>query len=115
MSRTFHSFCAVVERLPAKAVVKTVRLEAATLKADLLNQRRMLHQTELNSILTFSEFLKNAETCIAAAYIAPPVIHLAFYRKTLERLIASGDLPWQARDLFDQAFSKAVFAALDSL
>ena len=111
----FHSFCAVVAGSPSKAVIKAVHLEAGMLRAQFTNDQKGMPQTDVQSILTFSEFLQNALAGTPASYVPPPIGHLPFYRKTLERLIGSGDLPWQARDLFNEAFSKAVLAALDVL
>lgn len=95
--------------------MKTVTLEAGMLKSQFMNDPKDMPAKEVQSIFTFNEFLQNALAGTPASYILPPIGHLPFYRRTLERLIAAGELPWQARDLFNEAFSAAVLEALDIL
>jgi hypothetical protein len=82
----------------------TFELERQMLQNDLL-EKRTLPFAAVHSILTFCDFLKNAPSGLHTISSALPLEHIAFYRKTVARLIEIGELPFEATELFDETFA----------
>ena len=104
----FEQFAAMVERLPPRAVVSAVILQRKMLEDDLA-RKRSVSITDVNSIISFSEFLENAPEIMRLPKTAVPIRHLGLYRATVKRLVEAGELPWECAGLFDTVFSAGDF------
>ena len=111
--RLFERFTAMIDKVPAKGVVRAAELECQMLQSDLA-RKRTLPIEEVRSILAFCEFLKNAACNARAPHCALPMQHLGFYRKTVERLIEARELPSEAKEQFDEAFSSGFVRSLNA-
>ncbi|MGH7975076.1 MAG: hypothetical protein ACREDS_09310 [Limisphaerales bacterium] len=103
----------MIDKVPAKGVLKAVELECQMLQNDLA-RKRTLPLEEVRSILAFSDFLKNASGNVRPAACALPMQHLGFYRKTIERLIEAGELPAETKEQFDKTFSSGLVKSLNA-
>ena len=107
----FKSFSKMINDMPPRGVIPALELQCQMLTDDLA-QKRLPHTEETHSILSYQRFLKATR---AGNRMSPTVLSAAgtaFFRKTTERLVEAGELPSDARDRFDAAFS---IPLLDSL
>lgn len=100
--RLFETFCEMIDNLPPKAVLKAVAIERFMLEEDLA-QGRTVPSDETASILMFCRFLGDAAHGWLALSRNIPSGHWTFYRRTVERLIAAGELPREVKDDFEAA------------
>ena len=100
----FKQFAAMVERLPAPAVIPAVVLQRKMLEDDLAHDRPAAIR-DVHSIIAFSDFLENAPDTLRLPKTAVPCQHFELYRATVKRLVEAGELPWECAGLFDAAFS----------
>jgi hypothetical protein len=107
----FKQFAAMVERLPARAIVSAVILQRKMLEDDLAH-KRTVSLNDVRSIIAFSDFLENAPEISRLSKTSIPILHLGLYRATVKRLVEAGELPWECAGLFDTAFSAAGFQTL---
>jgi hypothetical protein len=107
----FEQFEAMVERLPARAVVSAVVLQRKMLEDDLAH-KRTVSINDVRSIIAFSDFLENAPEITRLPKAVVPIQHLGLYRSTVKRLVEAGELPWESAGQFDAAFSAAGFESL---
>jgi hypothetical protein len=110
MVQLFEKFAEMVEKLPAKAILKAIQLERQMLESDRA-QKRTLPMAEVRSIVAFCDFLEHGPSATRASRISIPIQHLGFYRSTVKRLVVDGELPCQAGELFEGAFSAAMLKA----
>ena len=110
MVQLFERFAEMVEKLPAKAVPKAIQLERQMLERDMA-QKRTLPLADVRSIVAFCSFLEEAQNTAGAPKISVPIQHLGFYRQTVNRLVQGGELPAEAAEHFDKAFSAMLKAA----
>jgi hypothetical protein len=109
----FESFSGMIDKIPAKGVFMAIELQRQMVQNDLA-EKRTLPLKDAHSILAFCHFLNNAISGIHSVSSALPLQHISFYRKTIERLIAAGQLPFEAKELFDETFSPAFLKATAS-
>jgi hypothetical protein len=109
--RLFERFTAMIDKVPAKGVVRAAELECQMLQSDL-ERKRTLPIEDVRSILAFCAFLKNETRSIRASFFVLPMQHMGFYRKTVERLIDAGELSSEAKEQFDETFSSGFARAL---
>jgi hypothetical protein len=109
----FEQFAAMVERLPARAVVSAVILQRKMLEDDLA-RKRSVPMNDVHSIIAFSEFLENAPETMRLPKASVPIRHLGLYRATVKRLVEAGELPWESAALFAAVFSAAGFQSLNT-
>jgi hypothetical protein len=102
----FESFSEMIDKIPAKGVLVAVELERQMLQNDVA-AKRTLPFVAVHSILSFCNFLKHTVSGVDSVSTALPLQHINFYRKTIERLIEAGELPCEAKELFDETFSAA--------
>jgi len=103
MSRyPFEMFCEMIGGLPPKAVLKAVAIERFMLEEDLA-QGRTLPSDDTASILTFCRFLADPAHGGLTLPRTMPMEHWVFYGKTVERLVAAGELPREAQEDFEAA------------
>jgi hypothetical protein len=107
----FERFSAMIEGLPAKAVIPAVTLERQMLEEDLARKQTM-PMDEFTSIIAFCHFLENAGHAHKVPHKSVPIHHLGFYRDTVKRLVHAGVLSKEAGTLFDTAFSASGFKSL---
>jgi hypothetical protein len=107
----FERFEAMVDGLPAKAVVGALVLQRQMFEDDLARKRTMPME-DVRSIIAFCNFVENATDAVRAPRVAVPIQHLSLYRETLKRLVVAGELPYETAALFDTAFSAAAFKSL---
>jgi hypothetical protein len=110
----FERFMAMIDSLPAKGVLRGFELECQMLQNDLSQKRRTLSLENTRSILTFGNFLKSAASGIGVASSTLPLRNIGFYKQTVERLIEAGQLPFGAKEQFDETFSLAFLKAFAS-
>jgi hypothetical protein len=101
-SSIYDSFAAMIETLPARAIIRALDRQRCMLEEDLALQRPVPLK-DAESILNFCHFVEAVREGLPGwAFTSPPSPrHLEFYRKTLERLVASEELPYDARTEFD--------------
>lgn len=99
----FDKFAEMIEKLPAKAVLKAVQLERQMLESDMA-QKRTLPMLDARSIIAFCNFLENASTLPEGHKVTVPIQHLGLYRNTIRRLVEDGELPYEADERFESAF-----------
>ena len=100
----FDSFADMIGTLSPAAVLRTLERERSLLEDDLAHQR-FSSPLEASSILSFCWFVEAIrQGWLLFTVPAPPAAHLVFYRATLERLVAAGALPAEARTRFDETF-----------
>lgn len=102
-SRRFELFKDMIEGVPAKGVLRASEREQWMIRDDLANQRELELKDTL-SILCFCRFLQKTKAGELVHCGGVPEEHLSFYRATVERLVDAGELPYTAREQFDEAF-----------
>jgi len=102
-SRFFRLFCEMIDKTPVQAVVPLAKAEYRMMEDDLA-QKRLPDDDDTHSILGFCGFLLAAGCATGMACMVLPLEHFAFYRNTVERLVAAGELPYDAKDRFDSNF-----------
>src|SRR5258707_12068562 len=103
----FNSFSKMVEEIPTEGILAALEREKKMLEDDLAHKRTQpIHDT--NSILSFCHFIGAVRNGGEVTAIALPLQHVTFYRKTLERLIQIGALPFTAKQYFEAAYSVAI-------
>jgi|SRR5580698_1978881 hypothetical protein len=107
MVQLFEKFAGMVEKLPTKAILKAVQLERQMLESDLA-QKRTLPIKEVRSIVAFCDFLQHGPSVTRVSRVSIPLQHLGFYRSTVKRLVETGELPYQASEIFEHSFSAAM-------
>jgi len=102
----FDSFAAMIDAIPDGAIFRVLERQQRMIEDDLALQRPMPLK-EAQSILNFCYFVESArEGSSGWTFTAPlPREHLAFYRKTLDRLIASEQISPDAKAGFDTAIA----------
>jgi hypothetical protein len=102
----FDSFADMIEVIPARAVLRTLERESKMLQEDLAMQRP-LPAGQAASILDFCRFVGTVSRGLAvpAPAAAISAAQMEFYRKTVARLIAAGELPLHAASEFDESFA----------
>jgi hypothetical protein len=93
----------MIDGIPAKGVLKAVALECQMVQNDL-KRKRTLPIRDVRSILAFDDFLKSAAGGNSVAPSTLPIQHIVFYKKTVERLIEAGILPYEAKEQFHETF-----------
>ena len=100
----FDSFADMIGTLSPAAVLRTLERERLLLQNDLACHR-FSSLLEVSSILSFCWFVEAIRQRWAIfAVPAPPLTHIEFYRQTLRRLVAAGELPAEAGTRFDETF-----------
>lgn len=109
----FEPFSRMIDGMPTAAISAVVE-RAGQMLVDDLAHGRTPPDSETRSILSFWHFLK----AIQSGYEIPPVVlpmeDTAFYRRTTERLVEAGKLPYTARERFDLIFSRPALKSLGS-
>jgi len=100
----FDSFADMIGALSPANVLQTLERERCILEGDLVRQN-FSSLWEVSSILSFCWFIEAIRRHWPTfAVPAPSASHLAFYRTTIQRLIAAGELPPETATRFDQTF-----------
>jgi hypothetical protein len=107
----FEQFAAMVERLPARAVISAVILQRKMLEDDLAHSRTVAIN-DVRSIIAFSDFLESAPDTLRLSKTAVPSHHLGLYRATVKRLVEAGELPWESAGVIDGAFTAGDFQSV---
>jgi hypothetical protein len=103
-SRLFESFCEMLDKLPARAVLKAVVAERRMIEEDL----ERMHTTptpQESSVLAMCRFL---EVIVAGKPDPLPPMTVDQWvacRRVLEKLTAAGELPHDIERHFDTLFS----------
>ena len=98
--RLFETFCEMVDRLPPKAVLKAAARERLMLDEDLAFGR-IVSSEDTALILNFCRFLEGVALHGLVLPRTMPMEHWTFYRRTVERLVAAGELPHQVQEEFE--------------
>ena len=112
-SRLFGLFCELIDHTPVEGVLPVIQVEHRMMEEDFAWKRVSLTE-EVNSVWSFCNFLLTAGygcgSRIASTIL--PLEHFAFYRNTVERLVEAGELPDDAKNRFDDAFSTSWLSEL---
>lgn len=103
-SHLFESFSKMIDKLPAKGVISAMEREYQMLENDLATNRPVPRK-EAHSILNFCRFLVAVKSGLNVSPAILPPGDTAFFRRTTDRLIKAGELPVEAREHFDEAFT----------
>jgi hypothetical protein len=104
----FNSFSRLVDEMPEQGIFGVLELERRMIGNDLA-EKRTLPVRESRSILSFCQFVAAARHGSQISPVALPVKHVAFYRKTVRRLIEAELLPFEAVEHFDSIFSQDLY------
>ena len=110
-ARLFESFSGMIDSIPGKAIPRAIELERWMLEDDL-EQNRCSSKEETYSILSFCRFIKAVAQGESISPVALPVSHVAYYRKVVMELIEADELPYGAKERFDQTFASGFLRAL---
>jgi len=102
-TRLFEAFVKMIEDFPANGILLVAELQGRMIEADL-SQRRILPVEQAVSVLNFCRFLQAVARGSGIFPTVLPMQHLAFYRKTVNRLIEAGALSLNATEQFDKTF-----------
>jgi hypothetical protein len=100
--RHFELFCNMIDSLPPKAVLKAAARERLMLDEDLAFGR-LVSNKDTALILNFCRFIEGAALHGLVLPRTMPMEHWTFYRRTVERLVAVGELPRQVQEDFEAA------------
>jgi len=84
-------------------VLRAIALEARMIKDDLIYHRDSLSEDAV-SILSFNHFLHAAKSGSPFFHRTLPPEHMPFCHEVVKRLIDAGELPYTAKEQFDDAF-----------
>ncbi|MGO8838146.1 MAG: hypothetical protein ACLQAH_11390 [Limisphaerales bacterium] len=113
-SHLFESFSRMIDKLPAKGVISAMEREHQMLENDLATNRPVPRK-EAHSILNFCRFLAAIKSGLNVSPAILPPADTAFYRRTTDRLIKAGELPANAHELFDEAFTVPLLQSLEDV
>jgi hypothetical protein len=111
-TRLFEAFAQMIEAIPAQAIPRAMELERRMLEDDLFQKRVASLEETASSVLSFCQFIHANLQEETIPPVQLPVAHIAFYRKTLMRLIEIGTLPFTAKEQFDATFSSSFIQSL---
>ena len=100
----FEQFCELIDGIPPSAILRTVENRCHKLQNDVFS-KLVPYGQEVISILTFNRFLASANGYIEFTPGILPAPHLAFFRKTIARLVDAKELPGESLKWFDKEFS----------
>ena len=101
----------MIDAIPVKGIIPALELERRMLADDLVHSRTVAIK-DIRSILSFCRFIEAARSGIALSPTVLPPTQTAFYRRTMERLVEAGELPFEAKDQFDATFSAPLLRTL---
>jgi len=99
----FESFCEMIDGIPPGSILQTVENRCHKLQNDVFS-KLVPYGQEVISILTFNRFLASANGYIEFSPSVLPAPHLAFFRKTVARLVEAKELPADSLRWFDEGF-----------
>jgi len=70
---------------------------------DDLSTHRINEDRDVNSVLMFCQFLNAIKAGGSFLLIELPILHIAYYRTIINRLIKAGEFPAEVMDKFDDA------------
>jgi hypothetical protein len=109
----FNHLASTLDKIPARAIFKTLELEGHMLREDLL-KGRPVSISEAQSVLEFYEFIRSSKEGSPArkTAFAGPIHHIDFYRKIVDRLVEARELPITARAQFEITFAGGSLASI---
>ncbi len=103
--RVFELFAAMVTNVPAQCILKALDIECQMLKSDVEHNRLPLPEDAF-SIFYFREFVHAAKVGRTLGCNKPlPPDHVEFFKKTINRLVQSDELPHSAVEQFENALA----------
>ncbi len=111
--RLFDIFAETLDHLPVEGIRRVVALEQQMLENDL-SEKRIAAGPEVASILAFCEFLNSGQIGNERKPLKLPVVHVVYYRATLERLVEAGELSADVMAKFDAAVAPEFETAMSS-
>ena len=106
--RPFEMFCELIDGLPPEAVLKAAAMERHMLNEDLASGQTVPSE-DTTLIRTFCRFLESATRGRLVVSRSMTMSHWMFYERTVERLVAAGELPRKAQEDFEAANNAASF------
>jgi hypothetical protein len=115
-SSLFDSFARMIENLPVRAIIPTLRRMGRMLEEDLVFQRQVPFE-EAASILSFCQFVQGARSGNPAEHLEQllPRSHFEFYQQTVERLVDAQELPANTRREMSQQQERALKQAAERI
>ncbi len=89
----------MIDSLPVRGIYRAMEAESSMLLEDFALIRPVPLE-EVFSILHFYHFLLASAVGTGITPVRVPAEHLNFYRKTVNRLVAAGELPDSAKERF---------------
>ena len=102
-AQLFEAFVKMIESLPVNSILLAAKWERRIIEDDL-SKKRVLPMKEAVSVLSFCRFLQAVALGNGIFPMALPRQHAAFYQKTVNRLVAAGELPVNAIEQFVMTF-----------
>jgi len=110
-ARLLDSFCELMDALPTATLLRAADVQRRLIEGDLAADRTA-SPSEAQSIVSFCRFLSASARGEKVPCPPLPVEHSAYYRKIIQRLVKTGELPFAVQDEFDANFCEALFKAL---
>jgi hypothetical protein len=105
-SSHFALFAQMIDSIPVKGILKAATVERLMLEDDLAHKRTPpSEEAGVHSIVNFCRFLEAAKNGLEIFPVEVPVVHFAYYRKIVTKLIEAGVLPGRAEAQFEATFS----------
>jgi hypothetical protein len=101
-TRLFEIFTETLDCIPDKGITRVVELEQRMLENDL-SKHRINQDRDVNSILTFCQLLNIIKLGGSLLPLELPILHVAYYRTIINRLIKAGEFSADVMDKFDDA------------
>jgi hypothetical protein len=108
-----NQLATTLDKIPVRAIFKTLELESHMLREDLL-KGRPVSISEAQSVLEFYEFIRSVKEGAPArkSAFAGPIHHVPFYRKIVDRLVEAQELPVTAKTQFETTFAEGPLALI---
>ena len=106
--RPFEVFCEMIDGLPPEEVLKAAAEEKRMLNEDIASGRTV-PSDDTSDIRSFCRFLEAAFHGRFVLNRSMPMEHWTFYGRTVERLVAAGQLPHKAKEDLEAANEAAFF------
>jgi len=103
--RLFNRFADMIDMMPPRGIIKCLELQCRMIEDDFTNQRDIPMKAAI-SIRNFYQIIQAAGNRQKTPPVADlPIEHVAFYKKTVHRLIQAGELPSGAVESFQNEVS----------
>jgi hypothetical protein len=108
----FELFAETIDHMPPSAVLAFLKRMHGSME-DALSYKRMEETMEVESIISFCQFIEMVkEEDVIFPIRGVPIRHVALYGKVIGALVEAGELPRGAKGKFDSVFSAGFLESL---